>query len=100
MFLFSWLSGLMSRLSSPANVRRTRRSSRPRTSMVPRVERLEPRQLLSAAAIGNEFQVNTTTASSQFPNSAGQGGAMAMDAAGDFVVTWTSFNQDGGGNGV
>jgi hypothetical protein len=44
------------------------------------MQRLEPRVLLSAAPIGPEFQVNTTTANSQFTNTTGQGGSMAMDA--------------------
>src|SRR5262249_26389723 len=43
---------------------------------------------------GPEFRVNTYTASDQsFPS-------VAMDAAGDFVVTWTSVDQDGWGYGV
>jgi hypothetical protein len=43
---------------------------------------------------GGEFRVNTTTAGDQ-ANS-----AVAMDAAGDFVITWQSSNQDGSGSGV
>lgn len=46
------------------------------------------------AALGAEFRVNTTTAGSQFAPSVG------MDAGGNFVVAWTSANQDGSGNGV
>jgi predicted Zn-dependent protease len=43
---------------------------------------------------GGEFRVNTYTAGDQkFP-------AVAMDAAGDFVITWTSNGQDGNGNGI
>ena len=94
MFLYSWLTGLMRRLSSPATSRRVRRSLRPRVSAVCRVERLEPRQLLSASAIGPEFQVNTFTAGTQQTNFTGQGGSMALDADGDFVVTWSSAGQD------
>ena len=56
--------------------------------------------LLSAAPIGSEFQVNTTTASSQNTNDTGQGGSTAMDADGDFVVVWTSDGQDGSSYGV
>ena len=97
MFLFSWLTGLMRRLSSPV---KSRRAARPRLSPVSRVERLEPRQLLSAAAVGPEFRVNTTTAGDQRTNTTGQGGSMALDAAGDFVVTWTSAGQDGSGQGI
>jgi hypothetical protein len=38
---------------------------------------------------GVEFRVNTTTTNSQ------RDPAIAMDADGDFVVTWASMNQDG-----
>ncbi|MFO1432156.1 MAG: hypothetical protein U1F76_18760 [Candidatus Competibacteraceae bacterium] len=38
---------------------------------------------------GSEFQVNTYTPGEQFAP------AVTMDAAGDFVVTWTSDEQDG-----
>lgn len=46
-------------------------------------------------ALGTEFRVNTYTTTQQYqPN-------LAMDAAGDFVVAWSSRNgQDGSGNGV
>ena len=43
---------------------------------------------------GGEFQVNVYTTSIQ------RDAAVAMDADGDFVVTWTSFGQDGGSNGI
>ncbi len=44
--------------------------------------------------LGEEFQINTTTNRSQtFPS-------VAMDEDGDFVVTWSSLLQDGGGYGV
>ncbi len=43
---------------------------------------------------GIEFRVNTVTADSQSEP------AVAMDADGDFVVTWQSANQDGSGIGV
>jgi hypothetical protein len=47
----------------------------------------------AGARRGSEFQVNTYTTSSQsFP-------AVAMDAAGNFVVAWTSVH-DGDGSGV
>ncbi len=39
-------------------------------------------------AQGNEFRVNTTTANDQTLD------GLAMDADGDFVVTWTSVGQD------
>jgi hypothetical protein len=43
---------------------------------------------------GGEFRVNTTTLSNQTAPS------VAMGAAGDFVITWTSENQDAQGLGV
>ncbi|MGA2061003.1 MAG: hypothetical protein ABSG67_11015, partial [Thermoguttaceae bacterium] len=43
---------------------------------------------------GPEFLVNQITAGMQ------QWSSVALDAAGDFVVTWTSYGQDGGGNGA
>ena len=45
-------------------------------------------------AQGNEFRVNTATASKQASSRVG------MDAAGNFVVTWSSNSQDGSGYGV
>jgi hypothetical protein len=48
----------------------------------------------SGAARGQAFEVNATTTDVQ--NSP----AVAMDASGDFVVTWQSNNQDGSGYGV
>lgn len=53
-------------------------------------------QRFSAAglALGGEFQVNTYTTSDQFLP------AVAMDAAGDFVITWTTRGQDGDAYGV
>jgi hypothetical protein len=42
-------------------------------------------------AAGGEFQVNATTAGDQMYSS------VAMDAAGDFVITWSSNGQDGSG---
>ncbi|MEH2263534.1 beta strand repeat-containing protein [Nostoc sp.] len=45
-------------------------------------------------AQGNEFKVNTYTIADQINP------AVAMDAAGDFVISWTSNAQDGSGNGI
>ncbi|MFC1786538.1 hypothetical protein ACFLY8_00675, partial [Halobacteriota archaeon] len=44
--------------------------------------------------IGSEFQVNTYTYDQQSYPSA------AMDADGNFVITWTSYGQDGSGSGI
>jgi hypothetical protein len=48
----------------------------------------------AGAAQGNEFRVNTETTGSQ------SNPAIAMDADGDFVVTWEGPYQDGDGNGI
>jgi hypothetical protein len=48
----------------------------------------------AGVAQGGEFRVNTTTANSQ------QEPAVAMDADGDFVLTWTSIGQDGMSGGI
>jgi len=48
----------------------------------------------SGAAQGGEFRVNTTTANHQFSPS------IALDADGDFVVAWTSRDQDGSNDGI
>ncbi|MEX2119535.1 MAG: hypothetical protein WD847_08060 [Pirellulales bacterium] len=58
------------------------------------LESLEQRRLLAFAPLGSEFQVNTETTEdqrtwSETPKSA------AMDANGNFVATWSSFDQDG-----
>jgi hypothetical protein len=43
---------------------------------------------------GVEFLVNTYTSNSQYSP------ALALDADGDFVIAWQSYNQDGSGYGV
>jgi hypothetical protein len=49
--------------------------------------------------IGSEFRVNTFTNGNQ--RTYGESPqAIAMDSDGDFVVTWSSFGQDGSGFGV
>jgi hypothetical protein len=45
-------------------------------------------------AQGGEFRANTYTTERQ------RGASVAMDTAGDFVIAWDSFEQDGGGRGV
>ena len=44
--------------------------------------------------LGGEFRVNTYTLDKQIAPQ------IAMDAAGDFMVAWQSFGQDGSGYGV
>src|SRR4051812_19584468 len=53
------------------------------------VESLEPRTLLAVAPAGTEFRVNTTTEHSQAIPSIG------MNANGDFVVAWESWDGTG-----
>ena len=48
----------------------------------------------SGATVGNNFQVNTYTEAGQYDPSA------AMDAEGDFVIAWSSVNEDGSDEGV
>src|SRR5262249_62394897 len=48
----------------------------------------------SGVAQGGEFRVNTTTAGDQMYS------AVAIDSAGDYVITWSSNGQDGSGWGV
>jgi hypothetical protein len=45
-------------------------------------------------AQGSEFRINTYTTSTQ------RNPSIALDADGDFVVTWQSIDQDGSGDGV
>lgn len=61
--------------------------------------KLSPSPTAAPAKSGNEFRVNTTTALDQrFWEPVPE--AVAMDADGDFVVTWSSQAQDGDGWGV
>ena len=53
------------------------------------------RQFNSAGAGATEFQVNTYTYSYQ-----GSSIGLAKDASSNFVIAWSSYNQDGYGNGV
>jgi hypothetical protein len=49
---------------------------------------------LSGAALGSEFQVNTYTPGNQYYSS------VASSAAGNFVVVWQSYAQDGSDYGI
>src|SRR5262245_56825311 len=96
--VFSWLDGvrrgwLQGHRRRQLNKPRGRAASVSDRCLPAHVQLLEPRQLLSAAPVGPEFQVNTFTTNNQLA------AAVATDADGDFVVTWTS-NQDGSGNGI
>ncbi|MDZ8109755.1 MAG: putative Ig domain-containing protein [Nostoc sp. DedQUE12a] len=48
----------------------------------------------AGVAQGSEFQVNTYTDNHQYNPT------VAMDADGDFIISWTSYGQDGYGNGI
>ncbi|MDZ4686036.1 MAG: cadherin domain-containing protein [Planctomycetaceae bacterium] len=65
--------------------------------MAAHVQPLEPRVLLTA--VGGEFQVNTYSTNAQ-QTYAESPQSVAMDAEGNFVVTWTSYVQDGDRFGV
>ena len=97
MLTFNWLGKLHQQLRSPA---RPRRHSRATIPTMCHVERLEQRQLLSASAVGDEAQVNSYTTGNQQTNSTGQGGSVAMDSQGNYVVVWSSAAQDGSGTGI
>jgi len=49
---------------------------------------------ISASACFAEFQINTRTSSNQ------ANPAIAMDPIGNFVIVWSSYNQDGNSNGI
>ena len=69
----------------------TRRRPTPRLA----VAELEGRAVPAAfGPLGDEFRVNTFTAGNQ------SAPVMATDAAGNFVVAWRSFGQEGPGLGV
>jgi|GEM_PF-6759001 len=61
-----------------------------------RAEALEVRSLLSAAPLtsADQISVNTHLGGDQTVPS------VAMDANGDYVVTWQSYRQDGSFNGI
>ncbi len=48
----------------------------------------------TGAKVGSEFRVNTTTSNDQWDSQ------VAVDASGNFVITWTSNSQDGSYDGV
>jgi hypothetical protein len=52
------------------------------------------RYAVSGAPLGQEFRVNTFTTNYQ------GGATIAADAAGNFVVVWKSFLQDGSSTGI
>ena len=92
-----WLVNIHRRLwfSRGFRIRKERRSHQRSVASSALIERLESRLLLTAAAVNLfESKVNTYSAGIQSTPS------VAMDAAGDSVVTWVSELQDGSGDGV
>src|SRR5262245_42517035 len=69
---------------------------RPSGRARPRLETLEARDAPAIVPVGSEFRVNTYTAATTFRGNP----ALAADSAGNFVVTWLSYLQDGSGEGV
>lgn len=93
MRLNSWLSFFCFGVTTRARRRIGRGDRRSTIAWPTMIERLQPRRLLSALAVGPETRVNTYTTSNQ------SAAVIAMDAAGDYVTAWQSF-QDGGGFGI
>jgi len=94
MRLHSWLSNLAQALSVWNRRSRIRGSRKRKYAESMLVERLEPRRLLSVAPVGLEMPVNTFTTGSQAHSDT------AIDAAGNYVITWQSDAQDGDGYGI
>ncbi len=95
----SWLTSILHKFSVRPVIHRRRKSSMS-ISAACRVERLEPRVLLSASPAGVETQVNTEILGNQQTSLDVPVRAVATDADGDYVVTWSSDGQDGSGWGV
>ncbi|MDZ4689373.1 MAG: cadherin repeat domain-containing protein [Planctomycetaceae bacterium] len=97
MLVSNWLSRWSFHRKSQSKPRKARRRSV--SPIAARAQWLEPRVLLTATPVGGEFRVNTYTTGAQrtFTESPQ---SVAMDADGDFVVTWTSYPQDGSSYGV
>ncbi len=62
------------------------------------LQQLEERCLLSASPIGPEFRVNTHTQGAQQTFLQNPQAVAVNPVTGDFVVTWSSQGQNGGGN--
>src|SRR5262249_26214444 len=62
------------------------------------VEQLEARLPVKVASTGAEALVNTYTPGIQQTTQGAQ--AVAVDSAGDSIITWSSTGQDGSGSGV
>ena len=64
-----------------------------------RVEQLEMRCVPAMTLPHNEFLVNSNTSYTDQTSSSGAHG-VAVDSAGDSVITWGRSNGDGSGSGV
>ena len=62
-----------------------------------RVESLEDRRLLSVAAIGDVFAVNTQTDGNQMTFGQSRAAIVACDGDGDYVAVWSSEQSSGSG---
>ncbi|MBI1348013.1 hypothetical protein GC163_17205 [bacterium] len=91
--LLDWLQAVRNRGLRGISRRRGMRR-RPVNQTALFAQAYESRQMLSASPAGSEFQVNTYTEGTQ------GGPAIAVDADGDYVITWTSVDQDGNNGGV
>ncbi len=65
-----------------------------------RLEPLEDRRLLSVASLGEAFAVNSPPLGLQRTFGQSRSPSVAVAPGGDFVVTWSSFEQDGSDWGV
>src|SRR5262245_16030566 len=89
----TWLFPEMKRSDSRV-ARKYRRAATLRYRQ-PRFEALEDRRMLSVSPVGPEFRVNTYTLAGQWTSQTER--STAMDADGNFVCTWTSWEQPGFG---
>jgi len=90
---------IRTRSIAPARTKRRRATALVSTCTelvrTPRLEALEERTLLSATALGNEYQLNTAVTNNQ--------SAVAMGShpkSTQIIAAWVSASQDGSGDGV
>lgn len=89
--VFHWLRDLQNELVHNRRLKKPRRHA-PHAVVTPAmVQPLEPRVLLSITPVGPEFKVNTFTTSTQATTFSR---SIASEDNGNFVVVWSSFNQD------
>lgn len=86
--------GYIGRLFSSSSGCNRRSKTRRRDLVKSFGEQLEPRLLLTTAAMGDQFAVAETL------DSAGTPAAIAVHGDGSFTTAWESFEEDGSGFGV